>query len=72
MGRIEISQNNSIGTAPEISALYSRARCYSKCSPLRKAWEESIALFEQAVAKDRSFAPGYAGIAAEEAARSAF
>jgi tetratricopeptide (TPR) repeat protein len=34
--------------------------------------EASIELFEQAIARDPKFAPGYAGVAAMEAARSAF
>jgi tetratricopeptide (TPR) repeat protein len=51
--------------------LYLRARAFEMQSALRGV-EESIGLFEQATTKDPSFASAYAGIAAGEAARSAF
>jgi hypothetical protein len=35
--------------------------------PSLKGAEESIGLFEQAIAKDPGFAPAYAGVAAGEA-----
>jgi hypothetical protein len=38
--------------------------------PLRD-YDQSIGLFEQAIAKDPSFAPAYAGVAASYAAQSA-
>jgi tetratricopeptide (TPR) repeat protein len=40
--------------------------------PALKGVQVSLDLFEQAIAKDASFAPAYAGIGAMEAARSAF
>jgi tetratricopeptide (TPR) repeat protein len=52
-------------------ALFLRARA----SEMRRALsgvEDSIDLFEQAIAKDPSFAPAYAGLAAMEADRSGF
>jgi tetratricopeptide (TPR) repeat protein len=51
--------------------LYLRARAAEMQRALSGA-ELSIDLFEQAIAKDPSFAPAYAGLAAMEAARSAF
>jgi tetratricopeptide (TPR) repeat protein len=51
--------------------LYIRARAFEMQPALRGA-EESISLFNQAITKDPSFAPAYAGVAAGEAARSAF
>jgi tetratricopeptide (TPR) repeat protein len=50
---------------------YLRARA-SEMRPAVTGVELSIELFEQAIAKDRFFAPAYAGLAAMEAARSAF
>jgi len=51
--------------------LYLRART-SEMRPAASGVQVSIDLFEQAIAKDSSFAPAYAGLAAMEAARSAF
>jgi tetratricopeptide (TPR) repeat protein len=56
---------------PEVNDIYSRARAF-ELQPNTRGVEESINLFEQAIARDPSFAPAYAGIAAGEAARSAF
>ena len=51
--------------------LYLRARAL-EALPNSTGIESSIDLFEQAVSKDPLFAPAYAGIAAGDAARSAF
>ena len=51
--------------------LYLRGRTLLKRPALRGV-EDSIDLFTQAISKDASFAPGYAGIAAGLAARSGF
>jgi tetratricopeptide (TPR) repeat protein len=51
--------------------LYLRARSL-EMRPAVRGVEASIDFFEQAIAKDSSFAPAYAGVAAAEAARSAF
>jgi tetratricopeptide (TPR) repeat protein len=51
--------------------LYLRGRALLK-RPAQRGVEESIDLFTQAVSKDGSFAPGYAGVAAGLAARSGF
>ena len=51
--------------------LYVRAR-ELEALPNTTGIESSIDLFEQAISKDPSFAPAYAGIAAGAAARSAF
>jgi Flp pilus assembly protein TadD len=58
-------------TNAEAHNLYVRARAF-EMRPGVSGVEESISLFKQAVAKDRSFAPAYAGVAAGQAARSAF
>jgi tetratricopeptide (TPR) repeat protein len=58
-------------TTPEVYDLYLRARAF-EMQPSLKGAEESIGLFEQALAKDPTFAPAHAGVAAGEAARSAF
>jgi tetratricopeptide (TPR) repeat protein len=59
------------GTNSEAYNLYLRARGFEMQPSLQGA-EQSIDLFEHAIAKDPSFAPAYAGIAAGYAARSAF
>jgi tetratricopeptide (TPR) repeat protein len=51
--------------------LYLRARSL-EALPNLTGVESSIDLFQQAIAKDPSFAPAYAGIAAGDAARSGF
>jgi tetratricopeptide (TPR) repeat protein len=51
--------------------LFRRARA-SEMRPGVRGVEITLDLFEQAIGKDPSFAPGYAGVAAMEAARSAF
>ena len=51
--------------------LYLRARALERRPALRGV-QDSIDLFQQAIKKDPSFAPGYAGIAAGYAARSGF
>jgi tetratricopeptide (TPR) repeat protein len=58
-------------TSNEAYDLYQRARAF-QMMPSVSGVENSIDLFRQAVAKDPSFAPAYAGIAAGCAARSAF
>jgi len=50
----------------------SRSTRASEMRPGVRGVENTLDLFEQAIAKDPSFASGYAGIAAMEAARSAF
>ena len=60
----------SYGSSPAYD-LYVRGRRLLKRPGLRGV-EESIDLFGQAISKDRSFVPGYAGIAAGLAARSGF
>jgi len=55
----------------EASGLYLRARAFEALPGLRGI-EDSIDLFQQALARDPAFAPAYAGIAAGQAARSAF
>jgi hypothetical protein len=54
----------------EASGLYLRARAFEALPGLRGI-EDSIDLFQQALARDPAFAPAYAGIAAGQAARSA-
>jgi tetratricopeptide (TPR) repeat protein len=51
--------------------LYVRARAF-EVAPNLSGIESSIDLFQQAIAKDSSFAPAYAGVAAGYAARSGF
>jgi Flp pilus assembly protein TadD len=51
--------------------IYLRARAF-EMRPGAKGVEVSLELFEQAAAKDSSFAPAYGGVAAMEAVRSAF
>jgi tetratricopeptide (TPR) repeat protein len=51
--------------------LYRRARA-SETRPACVGVESSVELFEEAIAKDPSFAPAYAGLASMEAARSGF
>jgi len=58
-------------TSPAVRDLYLRARA-SEMQRALSGVEASIELFEQAIAKDPKFAPGYAGVAAMAAARSAF
>jgi Flp pilus assembly protein TadD len=58
-------------TNSQAYALYIRARALEML-PAFSGIEDSLGLFEQAIAKDPSFAPGYAGIAAGYAARSGF
>ena len=59
------------GTSSAAYEVYLRARA-AEMRPAVTGVELSIELFEQAIAKDSSFAPAYAGLAAMEAARSAF
>jgi tetratricopeptide (TPR) repeat protein len=56
---------------PAAYDLYLRARA-SEMQRGASGVEPGIELFEQAIAKDPSFAPAYAGLAAMEASRSAF
>jgi len=56
-------------TSTEAYDLYLRARAVGSQFGLR-GYDQSIPLFEQAIAKDPSFAPAYAGLAAVHAARS--
>jgi tetratricopeptide (TPR) repeat protein len=61
-------------SAPSVSPadeLFRRARA-SEMRPGVRGVEITLDLFEQAIDKNPSFAPGYAGVAAMEAARSAF
>src|SRR5690349_10114869 len=51
--------------------VYRSARI-SEMRPAATGVEISLDLFEQTIARDPSFAPGYAGVAAMDAARSAF
>jgi tetratricopeptide (TPR) repeat protein len=51
--------------------LFRRAR-ESEMRPAARGVEITLDLFEQAITKDASFAPAYAGVAAMEAERSAF
>jgi tetratricopeptide (TPR) repeat protein len=60
-----------VSTNPEAHDLYLRARA-SEMQRALSGVEASIEMFEQAIAKDPKFAPAYAGVAAMEAARSAF
>ena len=61
----------SAATPSPADDLFRRARA-SEMRPGVRGVEITLDLFEQAVGKDPSFAPGYAGIAAMEAARSGF
>jgi serine/threonine-protein kinase len=56
-------------TSVEAYDLYLRARALELRGGLR-AWNQSIGPFEVVIAKDPSFAPAYAGLAAAHAARS--
>ena len=56
-------------TSPEAYDLYLRARALQIQRGL-SGYDQSIGLFEEAIAKDPSFAPAYAGLAAAHAARS--
>jgi serine/threonine-protein kinase len=56
-------------TSPEAYDLYLRARALEIHSGL-SGWNQSIGPFEEAIAKDSSLAPAYAGLAAAHAARS--
>ena len=58
-------------TRAEVHQLFLRAHA-SEMLPALRGTEDSIDLFEDAIAKDPLFGPGYAGIAAGYAARSAF
>jgi len=58
-------------TSAEVYHLYLRARAF-QVLPSVSGIESSIDLFRQAITKDPSFAPAYAGIAAGYAARSGF
>jgi tetratricopeptide (TPR) repeat protein len=58
-------------TNGEARELFLRARAFEML-PALKGTEDSIDLFEQAIAKNPLLAPGYAGIAAGYAARSGF
>ena len=68
--RLGPATRQSVANA-EAYSLYLRGRTLLKRPALRGV-EESIELFTQAISKDRSFAPGYAGIAAGLAAQSGF
>jgi tetratricopeptide (TPR) repeat protein len=65
------ARRRGTGNAQQAYTLYLRARAF-EMRPAVKGVEESIDLFEQAIARDPSFAPAYAGIAAGQATRSAF
>ncbi len=56
-------------TSPEAYDLYLRARALEIHSGM-PAYHQSVGPFEEAIAKDPSFAPAYAGLAAAHAARS--
>ena len=71
MARWRATRDLRFKTTPEVYDLYLRAKAF-EMQPSLKGAEESIGLFEQAIAKDPEFAPAYAGVAAGEAARSAF
>ena len=58
-------------TSPEAYDLYLRARSLQNRRGL-SGYEPSIDLFKEAIAKDSSFAPAYAGLAAAHAARSSY
>jgi serine/threonine-protein kinase len=58
-------------TSVEAYDLYLRARSLEML-PLLTGIDRSVAPFEQAIAKDPSFAPAYAGLAAAHAARTGF
>jgi Flp pilus assembly protein TadD len=58
-------------TNPEAYDLYRRARAFT-ILPSLSGIESSIDLFHQAIVKDPSFAPAYAGVAAGYAGRSGF
>jgi tetratricopeptide (TPR) repeat protein len=58
-------------TNTEANNLYLRARAF-EVLPSLSGVESSIDLFQQAITKDPSFAPAYAGVAAGNAARSGF
>jgi tetratricopeptide (TPR) repeat protein len=58
-------------TGSGAQALFFRGRA-SEIRPQVRGVEDSIDMFEQAIAKGPSFAPAYAGLGAMEAARSAF
>jgi serine/threonine-protein kinase len=64
------SRSTQVAKSPGYD-LYVRARVAETQRALTGV-ELSIELFEQAIAKDRMFAPAFAGVAAMEAARSAF
>jgi TolB-like protein/Flp pilus assembly protein TadD len=56
-------------TSPEAYDIYLRARALLNRRGL-SGYDPSIGLFKEAIAKDSSFAPAYAGLAAAHAARS--
>ncbi len=58
-------------TSVEAYDFYLRARAFGTL-PAMTGIERSLAPFEQAIAKDPSFAPAYAGLATAHAARSGF
>ena len=58
-------------TSVEAYDLYLRARSFEML-PALSGIDRSLGPFEQAIAKDPSFAPAYAGLAAAHAARSGF
>jgi adenylate cyclase len=57
-------------TSPEAYDLYLRARALPLQGALLQGYDESIGPLEEAIAKDPSFAPAYAGLAAARAFRT--
>jgi TolB-like protein len=57
-------------TSPEAYDFYLRARALETRVAFLGGYQQSLSLFEQAIAKDSSFAPAYAGLAAAHAWRS--
>jgi tetratricopeptide (TPR) repeat protein len=70
-GTLVPDRRPSAATVSPADDLFGRARA-SEMRPGVRGVEITLDLFEQAIGKDPSFAPGYAGVAAMEAARSAF
>ncbi len=73
LAMVALKQTRSLRNTTNSSAydLYLRAHSLEG-RPYLAGIEGSIDLFQQAISKDPSFAPAYAGIAAGEAARSGF
>lgn len=70
-GTLMPDRRPSTATVSSADDLFRRART-SEMRPAARGVQITLDLFEQAIEKDASFAPAYAGVAAMEAERSAF